>query len=1388
MKKRMLIMGSILLLVSFVFADYIVDFEGAGETKTGYASGNVTLSGLSWNLTEVLIGPVGATDADWYNGTRAARFRGYGTSAITMNEDKQNGIGTISFLYRRYGSEGQVDWKVEYSTDNGVNWIQAGDDFTASEVVQTFSHTVNVTGGARIRIKRATESGTTNKRLNIDDITLTDYTPNVPLLSFNPGSLSGFGYEQGSGPSAAQSYTVTGTDLNPSNGNITVMASSAYEYSTTGSSFSSSLQLPYTGGQLIKTVYIRLKAGLAVGEYNENISHQGGGTTAQFGVSGSVSSFLINFDGSFTEDFATFVSAETLPSGWTLDKTYTYGGDFGYGTAGGLRGNGVLGMQLTASGVNSSLTAILTLKNNTGDTITSLNISYDGKVERNNQTGAPKWEVRLDGAVIPELEYDTAEAINKTLTATVGALNIAPGDFFALSWFTTSAGTSGTRKQIGFTNLDINTSIANDPQIHTNASLSPFATTLGEPSASQNYQLSGHYLSANIQVTAPSGFELSTDDEDFYPSLSLSPTFSGDIWVRMHGDNGGTYGGNIVHTSPGATTQNVEVYGSVSSGGGYAIDLFFSEYIEGSSYNKALEIFNGTGQTVDLSDYKVILFTNGSPTPSQTLALSGFLAHQEVYVLAHGSSNQAILAVADITNNSVCNFSGDDALALQKVSTGDYVDIFGVIGDDPGTAWTAAGGYSTLDKTLVRKPEVSGGVTVNPTGTGVTAFTTLATEWNLYDRDYSDDLGSHTFAGGSEEVQAPTVQASGIIAYPANDMMSLEWTPGNGARRIVKINTSNSFTAPADGSDPIANPVYNGSGEQVIFKGSTQIIEDSPYNGCLVSGLQPDTAYWFRIYEFNGSGTQTKYLSSTAMDNPLSATTTDTSQLGYYDGIYGYGTTLKSNLHTLLRTTHSTWFSYNALWNQLAYTDQDPDNPNNIIEIYTGWSVPISHQGGGTTQWNREHTWSKSHGGFGDTAPAGTDLHHMRPCDATVNSSKGNRDFDIGSTPHNDASPYPGYSGVTGCYTDSNIWEPRDEDKGDVARMMMYMAVRYEGTDTSYDLELVDYINSSPSHQPYYGKLSTLLQWHIQDPPDSRERQRNERIFERQGNRNPFIDVPLFAHQLWSPVPTHASSLSQTGFTANWSTPLSATKYYLQVVTDTLTVIPISGYNDYDAGLSNAKAISGLSSGNTYYYRLRSYFVSGYSMYSPWLTVNLPTPNGTATLTALGSVYEYDLDGLQVNITLQGASFTSSSLNPSHFTLQNAPAGLTIANVTYQNISTATLTLSFDGSDFDDNYHITILISPAVLSQTTAIQSSSLQLIAYIETPLTIEFVSDQITLNISEVQDADSYIIFSSVDPYAGYIPYTAMGYFDAQDPKRWIQSAATQSCQFYKAAAIKN
>jgi DNA/RNA endonuclease YhcR with UshA esterase domain len=161
----------------FLFSQYVVDFEGAGETKTGYASGTVNLSGLDWNLTEVLIG---IDPNDWKNGVRSARLRGYNASSMTMLENKANGIGTLSFSYRRYGTDQQVDWKVEVSDDNGGTWTQVGTSFTApaNNDIQLFSEAVNLPGNVRIRIVRGddVDNPAANRRLNIDDIIITDFT------------------------------------------------------------------------------------------------------------------------------------------------------------------------------------------------------------------------------------------------------------------------------------------------------------------------------------------------------------------------------------------------------------------------------------------------------------------------------------------------------------------------------------------------------------------------------------------------------------------------------------------------------------------------------------------------------------------------------------------------------------------------------------------------------------------------------------------------------------------------------------------------------------------------------------------------------------------------------------------------------------------------------------------------------------------------------------------------------------------------------------------------------------------------------------------------------------------------------------------------------------
>ena len=113
-------------------------------------------------------------------------------------------------------------------------------------------------------------------------------------------------------------------------------------------------------------------------------------------------------------------------------------------------------------------------------------------------------------------------------------------------------------------------------------------------------------------------------------------------------------------------------------------DLFFSEYIEGSSQNKAIEIYNGTGSPVNLSDYRLELYSNGASAPgAATAVLSGTLASGDVYVVSRSDADPVIVAQADLLNSTVVNWNGNDAIALRKISTNSFVDVFGQIGNLP---------------------------------------------------------------------------------------------------------------------------------------------------------------------------------------------------------------------------------------------------------------------------------------------------------------------------------------------------------------------------------------------------------------------------------------------------------------------------------------------------------------------------------------------------------------------------------------------------------------------------------------------------------------------------------------------------------------------------------
>lgn len=229
-----------------------------------------------------------------------------------------------------------------------------------------------------------------------------------------------------------------------------------------------------------------------------------------------------------------------------------------------------------------------------------------------------------------------------------------------------------------------------------------------------------------------------------------------------------------------------------------AADLFISEYVEGSSNNKAIEIFNGTGAAVDLSNYSMKLASNGSPTWSTTnsVTLSGTLANNDVFVIANAQANPTILGVADMTH-TVTYFNGNDCLGLFHGDT--LIDIIGVLGTDPGTAWPVAGtDGATLNHTLIRKPEVDSGNTDWIAGAGTNMDNS---EWIVHPQDYVDDLGSHTFdPGGSEHAATPTFNPpAGVYAQPISVTIS-STTPGATIRYTTDgsnpTETSTQYTSP----------------------------------------------------------------------------------------------------------------------------------------------------------------------------------------------------------------------------------------------------------------------------------------------------------------------------------------------------------------------------------------------------------------------------------------------------------------------------------------------------------------------------------------------------------------------------------------------------------------
>lgn len=187
-------------------------------------------------------------------------------------------------------------------------------------------------------------------------------------------------------------------------------------------------------------------------------------------------------------------------------------------------------------------------------------------------------------------------------------------------------------------------------------------------------------------------------------------------------------------------TNNGVLVGDVTQN---APDLFFSEYIEGSSNNKALEIFNATGAAVDLSNYSLGQYNNGSTSPVYPITLTGTLSNLATFTIVNSSASTPFLSKANLTtSSSLMGFNGNDAIALRKGT--DIIDLIGVIG--------SATDYA-INKTLVRKASVS-----SPVSTWDEA------EWDEYPVDTSTYLGSHTYQATTQGISAST-QANAWATY-----------------------------------------------------------------------------------------------------------------------------------------------------------------------------------------------------------------------------------------------------------------------------------------------------------------------------------------------------------------------------------------------------------------------------------------------------------------------------------------------------------------------------------------------------------------------------------------------------------------------------------------------
>ncbi len=373
------------------------------------------------------------------------------------------------------------------------------------------------------------------------------------------------------------------------------------------------------------------------------------------------------------------------------------------------------------------------------------------------------------------------------------------------------------------------------------------------------------------------------------------------------------------------------------------------------------------------------------------------------------------------------------------------------------------------------------------------------------------------------------------------------------------------------------------------------------------------------------------------------------------------GQQLKDELAIKIINTHTTNLSYTpGVWDALKQTDLNPTNSSQVLLIY-GWNDSdsditndrtrgVDDNGGGTGVWNREHVFARSlaNPNLGSSGP-GADAHNLRPCDAQRNSSRSNRKFADGS----------GNSGITS----QGHWYPGDEWKGDVARMMMYMYLRYNNQTLPSNIGVGATVAGDPN------MIQLFLEWNAEDPVSALEMQRNPVLENLQGNRNPFIDNPAFATQIWGGP--QAEDKFGTGGGGDTQAPsIPSALAVTNTTTSTVALawnassdnVAVTGYDVYRNGsfLASSNTTSytatGLMAGTTYTFAVLAKDAAGNtSALSSSVQATTSGTGGGGTATEL--FFSEYVEGSSNNKAFEIANFTGSSVDLSAYSVKKQTNG-----------------------------------------------------------------------------------------------------------------------------------